>query len=215
MKINGKHPSKKLISITSGVIVLIAIVAGLVMLNNRNSDSPATASVITRSTDDPSEEEIPDDYNWKGKDSDPKLISMPSIKTKGFFQNVSVDQRKEVGVPNNIHLAGWFIKSSIPGEKGLSVVDGHVDGKNDPGIFKNLGKLKKGATFEIEYGSGDKQKFKVMTITTINKNEAPSVLFSQDPTQTSQLNLITCGGSYDKKARHYNDRIIVSSVPIK
>lgn len=186
---------------------------------SRPSDSKkvvaATDKVITQSTDDPDETPIDkDNFDWKGKATDPKYISLPTIKGEGFLQKVGIDQRKEVGVPTNVHLAAWFSKSSLPGEKGLSIIDGHVDGKSQPGVFKNLGKLKVGQRFTIEFGNEKKTTFVVRKVSTVDEDKAASVLFSADLGVMSQLNLITCGGTYDKKARHYKQRIIVASAPV-
>lgn len=205
--------NNKIIFISAAVIIAALIFGYFAFFSNNNDKSPSYPEVVKNSTDDPDESPL-DNYVWKGKDSDPKYIDLPSIKAGGYIQKVAIDQRKEVGVPSNVNLAGYFTESSLPGSKGLSIIDGHVDGKSKPGIFKNLGKLKKGATFEVEFGSGKKQKFKVTDTRKVNKDKAPPVLFSQDPSVTSQLNLITCGGTYDKKARRYLDRIIIYSVPI-
>lgn len=50
-----------------------------------------------------------------------------------------------------------------------------------------------------------------MTVDTVDLDKAASVLFSQHPTTTNQLNLITCGGTYNREARLYNKRIIVTA----
>ena len=203
---------KALYAMILGILLVVAIFAGVLFRDS--GSSAAIPEVVTESTDDPDETPIPDDYNWVGKDTEPKYITLPTIKAEGFIQKVAVDQRNEVGVPSNVHLAGWFNKMAIPGEKGLSIIDGHVDGRSEPGIFKNLGKLDVGDSFTIEYGSGDKQNFKVTSKAKATIEDSPAVLFSQDPEQTSQLNLITCGGTYDKSARRYLERIIVTSVPV-
>jgi LPXTG-site transpeptidase (sortase) family protein len=198
------------------VVFLIVIIVAVTISLSRN-DSPQKAQnypeTVTKSTDNPSEEPI-DDYVWKGSKSDPKKISLPTMGVEGYIQKVGTDQRNEVGVPSNIHLAGWFNKSSLPGKQGLSIIDGHVDGISKPGIFKELGSLSNGKTFTIEFGDGSKTTFRVTGKTKINQEDAPSVLFSQDPTVKSQLNLITCGGTYDRAHRHYLDRIIITSVPV-
>ena len=200
----------------SGVlgIILIAIVIGFALNSTGTKSEDKIPDIVTQSTDNPSEEPI-DDYAWTGKDSEPKYIEIPSIKAGGFIQKVSIDQRKEVGVPSNIALAGWFIKGALPGEKGLSVIDGHVDGISQPGIFKKLQNVKVGTEFTIEFGSGQKKTFKTTGNTKTSIADAPAVLFSQEPGNLSQLNLITCGGQYDKSARRYLDRIIITSVPVE
>jgi sortase (surface protein transpeptidase) len=203
---------KKLIFLAVLLILLATIVIGF-LANSKDSNVVAAPEIVTQSTDNPSEEPL-DDYVWSGRPTEPKYIEIPSIGAGGFIQKVSIDQRKEVGVPSNINLAGWFIKGAIPGEKGLSIIDGHVDGISKPGIFKKLENVKVGTEFTVEFGNGSKKTFKTTGKSRVSIAVAPAVLFSQDPTVTSQLNLITCGGQYDKGNRRYLDRIIVTSVPV-
>lgn len=167
--------------------------------------------VITYSVEIPEEEPTSNGYTWQGSTVDPKLITIPSINLSGYVINVGVDQNKEIAVPPNVHLAGWFVDSVRPGEKGLSIIDGHVDGLTVGGIFKNLNKLNKGDEIVIEMGSNDIYKYKVKDIKTIPLNEAAGVLFSQDPTIVSQLNLITCIGTYLDDQRTYDHRLVVIS----
>ena len=205
-----------IISVVSALLILVIVI----VLSSQSSTKKVVSKknsinkVITNSTDNPDENVIDvNTFNWQGKPTDPKYISIPSINAGGFVQKVGVDQRSEVGVPTNINFAGWFTPSSLPGSKGLSIIDGHVDGKTQPGIFKNLAKLKTGQKFTIEFGNGNKKTFSVTSIQQVSQEQAPSVLYSQDPAVASQLNLITCGGTFDSAAHHYLDRVIVSAVP--
>jgi LPXTG-site transpeptidase (sortase) family protein len=194
-----------------GLVSLFGIGGLFVALSVPRPAPQSVPEVITYSTDQPIEEPPPKDYKWSGGESDPKRIILPTVSVDGFVQRVGVDQNKEVAVPDNIHMAGWFINTAQPGQKGLSVIDGHVDGREQGGIFRRLKELRKDDEFQIELGSGDIKRFKVMQITEVNAKEAASILFSQSPKVTSQLNLITCGGTYDKASQRYDKRVIVSA----
>lgn len=134
---------------------------------------------------------------------------MPTINTDGFIQKVGVDQKKQIAVPNNIHVAGWFNQTAIPGEKGLSIIDGHVTGRVNNGIFKDLGKLKDGDIFKIEFGNGTSKEFKVVKKIDSLVKDSASVLFSQEPGIERQVNLITCSGVFDRKTQSYPNRLVV------
>ncbi len=172
----------------------------------------ATGAVVTQtitySTDTPDENPPGKDFVWKGGANDPKYIELPTIKAGGYLQNVGVDQKKAVAVPNNIHMAGWFIDTVRPGEKGNSIIDGHVNGRKNDGIFKNLIKLKKGDTVSVEFGDGRKKSFEVDEVVSVKTAEAASVLFSQKPGITNQLTLITCGGVFNRQINQYEERVI-------
>lgn len=208
-----KLKKPKSVLILLGVVAL-CIVALFVYFNNRKSDTPSEvqeSSTITFSTDNPSEEKPKDDYRWSGKPDEPKHIRLNTIQAEGYIQNVGVDQNKQVAVPNNIHVAGWFKDSVRPGEKGLSIIDGHVDGRTSAGIFKQLSNLKQGDEFTVELGNGNIKTYRVKKVLTIDTNAAANELFSQDPQIESQLNLITCGGTFDKRSKQYDKRVIAVS----
>jgi sortase A len=172
---------------------------------NHNDD------VIVNSTDTPSEE-IPDaNYNWRGQPTDPKFLRIPSIGVDAFVQKVGVDQNSQIAVPNNIHVVGWFVDSVLPGENGLSIIDGHLDGTRMGGVFRHLAELVSGDTFEIEFGNGTIKQFRVIAVVRVGLDDAEDPLFSQIPTVASQLNLITCGGTYDRATRTYDQRDIVQA----
>ena len=45
----------------------------------------------------------------------------------------------------------------------------------------------------------------------LKESESAAYLFSQNPEITSQLNLITCGGKFDKASSSYENRVILAS----
>lgn len=169
---------------------------------------PAGTGVINYSTDKPAEAQ-PENYVWTGGKDDPKYITLPSIGAKGFIQKVSTDKQGQVAAPNNIKFAGWYINSARPGAKGLSVIDGHVDGLHSAGIFKKLSALSASDVFNVELGSGKKLHYKVREVRTVGLDQALNVLFSQYPDIPYQLNLITCGGTFSSETHAYDRRVIV------
>ena len=143
--------------------------------------------------------------------SEPERIVIASIGVDGYVQRVSIDQNGAVAVPTNIHLAGWFTNSVTPGERGLSIIDGHVDGRVNDGVFKHLADVKKGDAIMVTSANGEVRNFVVMNIQSLPTAQAGNILFSQDPTVASQLNVITCGGSFNTTEKQYDQRVIVSA----
>lgn len=207
MNVSGIFKKKFVVPIA---IVLLAVAVSSILFITRQDKITEASNVVTYSTDKPDENK-PDknSYEWQGKQTDPKFITMPTINTEGFIQNVGVDQNKQIAVPSNIHVAGWFNQTVLPGEKGLSIIDGHVTGRVNNGIFKDLSNLNDGDNFTIELGNGSKKEFKtVKKVDTLVKDSA-SVLFSQEPAIERQVNLITCSGVFDRKSQSYPNRLIV------
>lgn len=206
---------RKIIVVLAAVVGLIAIVGSSIAwhfwLQQRPVAHHNKAEVVTYSTDTPSEDKPGDNYNWQGAANDPKKIIIPSIGVDAYLQNVGIDQKKEIAIPNNIHMGGWFVDSVRPGDKGLSIIDGHLNGHTQDGVFVSLKQLKVGDTYTVTFGNNQALQFSVVKIATVSLAEAPSVLFSQDQSIARQLNLITCGGEWDKDARLYDKRVIVIS----
>jgi LPXTG-site transpeptidase (sortase) family protein len=175
-----------------------------------NSRKPALPVAVTISTDHPSEATIPNTYRSTATGQQPKYLRLPTIHAQGFVQAVGIDQHHQVAVPTNINLAGWFADTVTPGEPGLSIVDGHLDGRQRPGIFANLAQLKQGDTFSVDLANGVTHQFRVLSVQSLPTDESAAVLFSQAPGVTNQLNLITCGGTF-KQAAGYDHRVVVTA----
>lgn len=192
------------------IIVCVAIAINYSKKDNRSQGESET--IITYSTDTPDEsQQNARNYNWRGSGDEPKKIRISKISIDSFVQKIGVDQHGKVAVPNNVHLAGWFADSVKPSQRGLSIIDGHVSGRKEQGVFKRIGELEMNDEFEIELGDGSIKNYKVLEIKQVKESDAAAVLFNQNPKVASQLNLITCGGNFDTKTNQYEDRVIVSA----
>ncbi len=168
--------------------------------------------VITYSSPSPSEvQPNKGAYASTAGATEPKYITLPTIQTEGYIQKMGVDQHNQVAAPNNVNLAGWYVNSLSPGQAGLSIIDGHVNGLHGPGIFLHLGKLSAGDAFTIELGNGTKELFRIKQIIEVRNEVAGAALFARDNSIKSQLNLITCAGDFDNATHSYNQRTIVVS----
>lgn len=171
-------------------------------------------STITFSTDNPDEsKDNADNYYWTGLGAEPKKIIIDKLHVDTYIQKAGIDQNKAVAVPTNVHLAGWFAESPLPGQHGPTptIIDGHVSGRTVDGVFKNLAKLVKNDSFEIELGNGKTLSYKVFDKVELKESDSVSYLFSQNPTVKSQVNLITCGGKFDRDVNKYENRVIVAA----
>jgi sortase A len=197
------------------VLVLLATSGAIIwFVANRKPSTPQVfgpAPVVTISTDKP-EEKLPNEvgYSWQGQINDPKQISIDRIGVDSLIQNVGVDQNKAIAVPNNIHIAGWFVDSVRPGEMGLSIIDGHVNGPTvNGGVFGRLNELAVGDSVNIVLGDDTSINYKVHSTQELPTDKTAEALFSQIPSITRQLNLVTCTGEYDKDNQTYKNRLLV------
>lgn len=199
---------QQLTFIVVAVVLIISVFAILVIRQPKVVSG--TDEVVTVSTDQPSEEPLKEaGYVWRGGPEDPKKITIKSIDVDTYIQKVGVDQNRQIAVPTNINLTGWFVDGARPGESGLSIIDGHFDGNSRDGVFARLAEVKANDEVAIEMGSGEVRTFRVKRVTTVKTEAAAAELFSQDPSITSQLSLITCGGTFNDANRSYDQRIIV------
>lgn len=193
------------------ILGIVALAAALAFIKFFNKPQTSPGKVVTHSTDAPSEVKPGKEYKWVGDASDPKKIIIPKIGVDGFVEKVGIDQNNQVAVPTNLFLVGWFVKTASPGQPGLSVIDGHVSGRKNDGIFKDLEKLNVGDKYTVELGNGKKLTYQVISKKSAPVKDSVAVIFSQDPRVKSQLNLVTCSGNYDAKLHQYSERLTVAA----
>ncbi len=212
-KLASKH--KRRLFIVSYLCVVLVVAIAFYLVHNRTTPQVNVVShkgfsqtVVphpARSKPDPK-------YVTAGAvGNDPIFISLPTIGTSGYIQRLGVDRDNNMGTPYNIHVAAWFNKSVKPGEKGLSIIDGHIDPSTKSAIFEQLGQIKIGDSFVVKLANKKVLTFQVKSVNKVALDKAANILFSQSPGITNQLNLITCGGTYDPSIHLFNQRIIIAS----
>jgi LPXTG-site transpeptidase (sortase) family protein len=207
-----RRPSKQIILAVLGLLVVALALALAIRTGTKPpthlKNKPAAQTIIEPVSEKPVTK---DTYVSKALPDEPKHLDLPSIGAAGFIEKVGVLSNGQIQAPGNIDTAGWYKTAGTPGQPGLSILDGHVDGPTRHGIFYNLHKLRTGDEFSLEKGDGMMLRYKVMSVNQYPADESVNYLFSQDPSVNSQLNLITCGGNFDKQSETYKQRIIVTA----
>lgn len=136
-------------------------------------------------------------------------VRIPAIQVDAPVVPVGLDAAGWVDAPppDNPNLAGWFTGAVSPGEKGTSVIVGHVDNIQGPAVFYGLGALKKGNRVEVLRKDGKTVTFEVYGIEVFEKNNFPGdrVYGSKG---TPELRVITCGGGFSKQ-HGYDGNVVV------
>ncbi|MFE4411180.1 class F sortase [Streptomyces sp. NPDC056821] len=142
--------------------------------------------------------------------SAPTRISIPDIGVDAPFTKLSVNASGQLNPPpaENTNLVGWFKGGPSPGERGASVVVGHLDTKTGPAVFAELDSLEPGAVVKITRADGTVARFKVDSIDAFSKAHFPDDRVYAD-TATPQLRLITCGGKFDRAKGGYQENVVV------
>jgi sortase (surface protein transpeptidase) len=110
---------------------------------------------------------------------------------------------RSVEVPLDPTLVGWFRLGAQPGEPGTALFFGH---RARHGAFWHVPDMKKGTVIRVRGRNGVTTIWKISSLQTISKNELPQTLFQIDG--PPRLALVTCGGDFDYRLRHFRDNVI-------
>lgn len=138
----------------------------------------------------------------------PTFIRVPSIGVATPLIRLGLQEDDTVEVPEDGDDAGWFELGTRPGAVGSAVVLGHVDSVEGPAVFARLKELTPGQRVEVDGADGGVSTFEVKKVETVPNGEFPAqrVYGSHG---TRDLNLITCGGTYDEANGGYQSNVIV------
>jgi LPXTG-site transpeptidase (sortase) family protein len=116
--------------------------------------------------------------------------------------------------PKTAWDVGWYSSSALPGSGyGALLIDGHVNDSLDrPGVFAAIGTLKSGDLLKIQRGDGAEFSYSVKLVEQKPVSQVDMNKLLRPVTEGKEgVNLITCGGTYNKQLKTYDDRILVYS----
>lgn len=141
--------------------------------------------------------------------SSPIRIVIPKIKIDALIEHVGLTANGAMDAPKYPFNAAWFALGVNPGNIGSAVINGHFGWKDGVGaVFDDLEALQIGDRIYIEYKIGTNVVFIVRNIQMYGSGEDTSTVFFSDDGK-AHLNLITCGGIWDKTSESYSDRLVV------
>jgi len=139
----------------------------------------------------------------------PVRLKIPKIGVDTFVESVGRTTKGEVGVPKGPSNSAWFNLGPRPGENGSAIISGHYGWKDDqPAVFDNLAKLKKGDKLFIIDDQGATTTFMVSKSQRYSSDSSALKVFSSNDGK-AHLNLITCEGVWDKISKTYSNRLVV------
>ena len=138
---------------------------------------------------------------------DPVRVVIPAIDVDSELIPVGILEDGFMEVPP-FGLAGWYDLGPRPGDNGPAVLVAHVDTTKGPDVFYHLKDLEAGDEVMVHDSSGDVATFVVDSKEQQLKVELPVDRIWND-TQEPVIRLITCGGDFDRKSRHYLSNVIV------
>jgi LPXTG-site transpeptidase (sortase) family protein len=138
----------------------------------------------------------------------PVRLTIAKINVDAATSYVGLRSDGDVDQPKHIADVGWYKYGVLPGNPGSAVIIGHVNGlRGEPGVFKNLNKMRPGDTFSVTDDKNQAATFTVQTSRVYSHDDQPKEVFETNP--DSYVNLITCTGSWDATRHMYEERLVV------
>ncbi|MFI8090821.1 class F sortase [Streptomyces sp. NPDC086080] len=139
----------------------------------------------------------------------PVRLEIPAIgvDTPVMRLGLAPDHTVEVPPITADDRAGWYRHSPTPGQRGPSVILGHVTvGDYGDGVFRHLARLRRGERIVARLENGTAAEFTVDSVRTVAKADFPTEAVYGD-VDGAELRLITCGGP--RTGDEYRDNVIV------
>ncbi len=151
--------------------------------------------------------------------NDPDATPAPYVKpapVKMYFtaRNISCEIQPvgrtsggAMGTIDDPYIAGWYKDGPAPGEKGNSLINGHVRWGGVAGTFEILSKMEMGEEILIEFKNGEQKRFYVYDKQFHRFDDVPDTLMSQSG--DDRVTLISCYGKWDSDAGTSSQRVFV------
>ena len=136
-------------------------------------------------------------------------LVIPSIAVDAAIEVRSVDADGVMQDPSTPAIVAWYDFSSHPVDDGNVVFAGHLDYAGyGPAVFWNLDTLQPGAWIEVYQEDGVLVTYAVTSVRPFAATDDASALVTSLGRPT--ITLITCGGDFDRAARAYLNRLVVT-----
>lgn len=139
----------------------------------------------------------------------PVRLVISKLKVDTIILGIGLTAAGAMDVPKGPKEVAWFNLGPRPGEIGNAVISGHYGWKDGiPAVFDNLKKLQPGDKLLIKDEKGVSLAFVVRKVRVFGEKEDASTVFNSSDGK-AHLNLITCGGVYNKTQKSYSQRLVI------
>ena len=140
--------------------------------------------------------------------SEPVVLRIPAIEVAVPVSQLGLRRDHTVEVPSDAQRPGWFRLGPSPGQVGSAVILGHVDSSRGPAVFFRLRELRPGDVVDVIRADGMVAHFAVRLVAQYPKDRFPSARV-YGSAGFSALQLVTCGGVFDRRTHHYLSNVVV------
>lgn len=136
-------------------------------------------------------------------------LIIPKIGVDAAVEAVGVGPDGNMATPQDPWNTAWYAPGTRPGMVGNAAIAGHVDYAGIGAVvFWDLRELGPGDEVLVRTENGLTLRFVVRDTAMYAPENAPlQSIFG--PASTSNLNLITCGGTFNPDTREYDQRMVV------
>jgi len=213
----AKHAHAKRTSLLSRrnvvAIAVLTAIATTVLVGLRVSSSPAALSTTTTTTTTAKTTKVvaaPPKARVLPRIgvSNPRTVSIPALGVSASIVKLGLMANHQVQVPKTTTVVGWYKLGPTPGQIGSSVLLAHVDSTTGPGVFFYLKNLKAGNLVNVTLTNGTVTHFRVMRVVEYSKTAFPDRLVYGNH-GSRELQLVTCGGAFDRSTGSYESNVVV------
>jgi sortase (surface protein transpeptidase) len=144
----------------------------------------------------------------------PSRLRVPRLGLDFAVTPVGVTQDRQMELPDDPRVLGWYRFGTAPGGRGSVVLAGHVDSRTyGVGPLVALQSISAGVRVEVVTGANRVQAYRVDSIERFDQGALPAALFAR--TGPERLRLVTCTGPYLPESGGYQQNLVVSAVPVR
>lgn len=139
----------------------------------------------------------------------PARLKIPALDVDAIVEGVGRTAEGAMEIPTYVEDVAWYSPGAAPGDIGNAVIAGHRDAIGYvPAVFYKLDTLQPGDQVIVSDENGTEHTFAVTRSEIYPYEETPfDEVFGVS--LRSNLNLITCNGSWNRDDRNYSNRLVV------
>jgi hypothetical protein len=142
-------------------------------------------------------------------------LSSPSVGIDLPVRPVGVARDRQMALPADPELLGWYRYGPAPGSgRGSVVVAGHLDSRRyGLGPLVRLRDVEVGDRIEVTRDDGTRRAYRVRSLRRYDRQALPAELFSREGRE--RLRIVTCGGRFLPDRGGYQLNLVVTATPVR
>lgn len=134
-------------------------------------------------------------------------VSLPALGVSAPIVKVGVNSRNEMVVPRNARDVAWLDQGAFPGDTNNAVLAGHIAYGGRAGSFMRIGDMRPGDRVFVTM-DGKQWEFAVTWVCAFGRQTDLAAQI-MGRTEVPSLTLITCAGTFDRRAGTRDKRMVV------